>query len=178
MKYIALLRGINVSGQKMIKMAALAKLFESLKFSSVRTYIQSGNVVFDSRASTEGAIVRRIETALQGQYGFAVPVILRSEKDWTKIINANPFLVRKGINEARLYVAFLRDKIERKSFPELDPYRRHNEEFVVTGREIYLHYPEGFGTTKLTNQIFEQKLGTVATTRNLNTLYALTELLG
>lgn len=177
MKFIALLRGINVSGQKTIKMTELTKLFESLKFKNVQTYIQSGNIIFETADAKEEALVDKMETAIQKQYGFEVPILLRSEKDWPKVIKANPFLKKKGTDESRLYVAFLRDKITRKTFPELEPYRKNREDFVVAGREIYLHYPAGFGATKLTNQVFEKKLETVATTRNWNTVNALQEML-
>lgn len=177
MKYVALLRGINVAGQKKIKMVELTKLFEGLKFKNVQTYIQSGNVVFEYHEWKTEPLVAAIEKAIQKACNFEVSVILRTEKDWPKVIKSNPFLKKKGIDEARLYVAFLRDSITRKNFPELEVYRKNKEELVVAGREIYLHYPAGFGTTKLTNQVFEKKLETVATTRNWNTLNALQEML-
>ena len=174
-KYISLLRGINVSGQKRIQMADLAKVYESIKLSDVKTYIQSGNVVFSAPESLGEKLASKIEKAIQKAYGFKADVVLRTADEWLAILKSNPFLKKNKKPEDQLYVALLRETAEDKT-EELLPYCKAKEKFVFSGRELFLHYPEKFGTTKLTLQVMEKKLGTIATVRNWNTMQALGEL--
>ena len=105
--YISILRGINVSGQKKILMADLKALYENLQFENVKTYIQSGNVVFKSEKKLADAdTAKRIEEAIQKKYGFHVPVIIRSHKELEKVIASNSFLSEKNIDLKKLHVTF------------------------------------------------------------------------
>lgn len=177
MKYIALLRGINVSGQKKITMKDLAKVFANMQFSEVQTYIQSGNVLFTAAAQKEEKLTDKIEQTLADTYGFEVQVVIRTGAEWQKLSKNHPFLKKGEAKSDGRYVTLLRDRADAKSLPALAPYCIAGEEFVAAGREIYLSYPAGQGKTKLTNQVIEKKLGTVATTRNWNTVLAIQDLL-
>jgi len=158
MASIALLRGINISGQKKIAMNDLKKVFESLKLKNVQTYIQSGNVLF------EGTIdAKTIEKKIQEVFGFQVTVFLRSKEELRKVIAKNPFA---GKDPNYLYVTFLSDTP--KETPEIT--KDKAEEFIISGKEVYLYCPKGYGRTKLNNNLFERKLKLQATTRNWKTI--------
>ncbi len=166
MKYISLLRGINVSGQKKILMKDLKALYENQGFKNVVTYIQSGNVIFDSDGSVEDMIAK-IQSAITKQYGFDVPVQVRESKHFEKIIKACPFseldLVEEG---TRVMVTFLADVPSKDNVAKLMAYVKEPERLVLVGREVYLHCPNGYGTAKLNNNFLEKKLQVRATTRN------------
>lgn len=103
-KYISMLRGINVSGQKKIKMNELRTLYESLGFRPVKTYIQSGNVIFKSPASDTSELVSNIETKIKQTFGFSVSVIIRTASEFQHVINNNPFYgARKDRSPCDLY---------------------------------------------------------------------------
>lgn len=172
--YIALLRGINVSGQKIIKIDELSKLFEDLGFKNVKTYIQSGNVVFNSKIESSEKIVKSVEKKIKEVFSFDVTVIIRTGDEFRKIIQTNPFLKTKLVD--KLYVTFVSNIIDNKYLEKLHKYKSESEEFRLIGKEIYLYYPDGYGRTKLTNNIIESKLGVKATTRNWNTVNKLFEM--
>jgi len=171
--YISLLRGINVSGQKKIVMADLRAMYQALGFVNVASYVQSGNVVFNSAESDPAALMDRIEAQIETTFGFEVTVFLRDADDFRRIIDGNPFLARESVDEKRLYVTFLYrspadDRISGLAVPAGSP-----DEFMVASDEVYLHCPDGYGTTKLSNTFFEKKLAVPATTRNWNSVNAL-----
>ena len=168
--YISILRGINVSGQKKILMSDLKALYESLGFKNVVTYIQSGNVIFQFKKETDAKLSQMIEAAISKKYQFDVPVIIRSLEEVEKIIAWNPFLNKKNTVIERLHVTFLAEipSKEKFSFPP--------DEFIIAGKEVFLHTPNGYGNTKLSNNFFENKLKVKATTRNWKTVNKLEEL--
>ncbi len=171
--HISLLRGINVSGQKKIKMAGLKGLYRGLGFASVRTYLQSGNVVFDSPENDAVELAARIEARIEQVYGFAVPVFIRHPEDFRRILESSPFADRPGTQPNRLLVTFLlsqpaQDKLEALNVPP-----DTSDEFAIGEAEIFLFCPEGYGRSKLSNHFFERKLGVPATTRNWKTVNAL-----
>ena len=172
--YIALLRGINVSGQKLIKIEELQKLFEALKFESVRTYIQSGNVIFKSDIKEPAKIIGLIEKKIKDKFSFDVTVIIRNTDELGKIIKNNPFVKTKPID--KLYTAFLSGTFDKSKSELLEKYKSKTEEYKINNTEVYLYYPDGAGRTKLTNNIIESKLGVKATSRNWNTVNKLYEL--
>jgi uncharacterized protein (DUF1697 family) len=172
--YIALLRGINVSGQKIIKINELRKLFESLDFKNVKTYIQSGNVVFNSGIDNTDKIVKLVEKKIKDVFTFDVTVIIRTHNELGKIIRTNPFLKSKPVE--KLYVTFLSNITDDENTEKLIKYKSEIEEFRLIGKEMYLFYPDGAGRSKLTNNIFESKLGVKTTTRNWNTVNKLFEM--
>jgi uncharacterized protein (DUF1697 family) len=174
--FISLLRGINVSGQKRLLMPELKALYEALGFEQVITYLQSGNVIFDSSDADRLEISAKIEKGIQQTFGYQVPVFLRDRIDFQRIIHGNPFIHRQGLNLERLYVTFLSAPPAEKSITNLDLPAGVADEFISIGAEIYLHIPGGYGRTILSNNFFEKKLDRVATTRNwrtVNTLYDL-----
>lgn len=175
--FIAILRGINVSGQKKILMADLKSLFEKLSFKEVKTYIQSGNVVFKSLSKLPDIkLAQKIEKAIHEKYDFEVPVITRNKEEWEKIITQNPFLKEKNIDLKKLHVTFLSEIPQKEKLESIEDADFSPDKFKVNGKEIYLHIPESYGETKLSNKFFENKLKVTATTRNWNTVNKLFEM--
>ncbi len=177
--YISILRGINVSGQKKILMADLKTLYEGLKFKDIITYIQSGNVVFKTETKLSGtALAKKIEEAILKQYSFEVPVIIRLADELAAVIKTNPFLKDKKINTEKLHVTFLSEIPEKTNTESIQKLNFLPDQFVVMGKEIFIHCPESYGETKLSNKFFENKLKVSATTRNWNTVNKLMEIVG
>jgi uncharacterized protein (DUF1697 family) len=161
---IALLRGVNIGGRK-VPMAALRDVFEQLGHGNVRTYIQSGNVVFD--ATGPGPRVRAaIEDAIRRAFGLDVTVLLRTPAELAKVTAQNPY-------GEDAYVTFLDGVPDRNRVAALDPAPFAPDEFRVIGQEVYLRCPNGYGRTKVNNTFFEKKLATRATTRNWRTVETL-----
>lgn len=176
-KFISILRGINVSGQKKIKMVDLKSLYELLGFSEVSTYIQSGNVIFLSKITDSAKIESKIEKAIEKEYGFHVPVIVRTAKELSEIFEGLPF---KGVDVVadgtKILVTFLSGTPKKALVTDIKRYVVEPEKLVVSGNAVYLHCPNGYGRTKLSNTFIENKLKVSATTRNLKTLVKLCEL--
>jgi len=171
--YISLLRGINVSGHNKIKMAALRSLYESLGFSDVRSYLQSGNVVFTSAETDRSAIARSIEAAIADAYGYAVTIFVLGAADLEQVFTGNPFLAGRSEDPARLHVTFLADSPSPEMLDNLVPPANASDEFHIDGAYVYLFCPNGYGRTKLSNAFFERKLKVAATTRSWKTVTAL-----
>jgi len=167
--FISLLRGINVGGQKIIRMEELRSLYEDLKLSNIQTYVQSGNVIFDSNDSNASKITELIETQIINILGYSVSVFIRNSNDFHRIINSNPFTERKE-DPAKLHVTFL---YRTPSQSSLDVPDTGLDECILQGEEILLFCPNGYGRTKLTNSFFEKKLNIPCTTRNWKTVNAL-----
>jgi uncharacterized protein (DUF1697 family) len=146
--HIALLRGINVGGHNRVPMAELRSRFEGLGHERVATHVQSGNVVFES-AAVEAAIVSGVEQAIREQFGFAVPVVVRSHSELAAVADRHP-LAGDGPDEAKLHVFFIAKAPEAATAPGLDASRFAPDEFMLDGRELYIHYPNGRGRSKLT----------------------------
>ena len=167
--YIALLRGINVSGHNLIKMAELKRMFEALGFSRVQTFIQSGNVLFES--AEEAAELRpRIEQAITATFGMTVPVVLRTAAQLEQVITACPFPADSLPEGETLYVALLMDEPNQEGIERLRASVNGIDDFQVVGRELYMLYRQPIHKSKLTNNLSERKLGTIATTRNWQTI--------
>jgi len=173
--YISMLRGINVGGHNQIKMTALRELFEALGFEQVRTYIQSGNVVFKAGKSSALQVSRKVEERIAKAFGFRVSVVTRTSAEMGSVIENNPFLKTKGIDPTRLHVTFLSEAPEPAALSKLEALAAAPDQFRGSGREIYLHCPNGYGNTKLSNNTLEQVLAVSATTRNWNTVNKLYE---
>lgn len=171
--HISLLRGINVGGNKKIPMADLKALYESLGFRAVTTYIQSGNVVFDADSADSVELITRIEAAIAQRFGFDVTVLLRSADDLRRILDNDPF---PGVEPAKRHVLFLDAPPASAAVDALKVPAADGEEWLLTGREIYLHYPDGSGRSKMTGAFFEKALGVAATARNWNSINALYQL--
>jgi len=177
--YIAILRGINVSGQKKIKMADLRELLNNSGLEDLQTYIQSGNIIFKSSQRDSSKLAQLIKSKISEHYDFEVPVIIRDGEDWQSAIARNPFTEEKeGVDLQRVGVTFLENEPNRNLVSEIEERDYSPDEFVIDGKEIYLHCPTGFGKTKLTNNFFESKLKVTATTRNWKTVNTLIAMAG
>jgi uncharacterized protein (DUF1697 family) len=155
--YIGLLRGINVGGNKLLKMETLRAICESSGLRNVRTYLQSGNVLFDAPKPP------KLEEAIRKETGMDVAVILRTAAEMRRVVEHNPF---DDFEPAKLQITFLREPTKAQ-LPD---------GWHLIGRDIYAYFPEGMGRSKLVNVLTEKKLGTVCTTRNWNTVVKLAEL--
>ena len=165
--FITMLRGINVSGQKKIKMEELRKLYESLEFQDIRSYIQSGNIIFKTHTSDRLKIISSLRESIFNHFGFDVSIILRTSKELERIVSNNPFHDK---DTKRILVSFLAEENKNYNIDELLQVKAKGEEFKIKGKEIYLFLPYGSGKTKLTNNFFERKLGVQITTRNWKTV--------
>jgi len=172
-RYVALLRGINVGAHRRISMADLRSLFDELGCAEARTYLQSGNVVFESNRSAS-RLAPALERAIADRLAPDVSVLLRAKSELTKVTDANPFAAHE---QSKLHVTFLAKRPTRGRAAALDPTAGAPDEFRLLGRELYLYYPGGYGRSKLSNAYFEKALGVAATTRNWKTVTALAELL-
>lgn len=171
--YIALLRGINVSGQKIIKMEALKKAFESLDYKRVTTYIQSGNVVFGSAAANTSLLRTQIQNTLLKTFGFEVPVSVRTLKEIEEIIKRNPFKKVKTHEGEKLYISFLSGKPTKAAEEDLADVKNDVDEIRLLGYEVYILCRKGYGNTLFSNTFIEKKLAVSATTRNWDTVQKL-----
>jgi uncharacterized protein (DUF1697 family) len=174
--YVALLRAINIGARNKIPMSGLKALFRDLGHEDVATYVQSGNVVFRSRAGAERRIAAELERGITKEFGHDVAVLLRTPAELAKIAKGNPFL--KGETEhKKLHVMFLDKRPTAKAVAGLDLDRSPPDAFSVKGRDIYLHFPtRGSGRSKLTIGYFEGRLGVRGTARNWRTVTTLLEL--
>jgi uncharacterized protein (DUF1697 family) len=166
---ISLLRGINVSGSKIIKMDALRKAFEDCGFKKVQTYIQSGNIIFQHNETTTTELERKIAHKIKDQFGFDVPVLVKTFEALKTVVKNNPFGKNPLKDASFFHVTFLSSvpgKENSKKFTELS---FPPEEFILTGNTLYLYMPKGYGNAKLTNNFIESKLKVNATTRNWKT---------
>ena len=168
--YISLLRGINVSGQKKIKMAELTSLYESLNFENVSTYIQSGNVVF--RSSNDAQVIKEaIEAAIKEHFNFEVPVMVITQHQLENVAENLPFthidIEQEG---SKIIIFFLSNNVSIDQRDILEPYLTNSEQLVIGKGVIYLYCPEGSGKSKLTNKFIENKLKLISTARNIKTI--------
>jgi uncharacterized protein (DUF1697 family) len=171
---LALLRGINVGGNCSLPMKELAAIFAAAGASSVRTYIQSGNVIFEAGDPT--LVTAQVTGEIARVYGYPGRIVLRSAEELRAAYQANPF-AKAGAPVETLNIYFLADMPAPAAVRSLDPDRSPGDSFVVRGREIYLQLPNGMARTKLTNAWFDSKLKTVSTARNWNTVGKLVELM-
>jgi len=174
-RYVAFLRGINVSGQKLIKMEALKQYFAMPGFKNIVTYIQSGNVVFDAKETDELKLRTKIEKQLFKQLGYDVPVVLRTTDEIKSVIENNPFKNAPPDDARKLYVHFLSGTPATELHTALAAYKNEGEELLIIQREVYL-LTVSYGTTRLTNSLMEKKLGVTSTARNWATVNKVPEL--
>jgi len=171
-KYLALLRGINVSGKNKILMKDLKILCESLGWVNVQTYIQSGNVVFESTA--EKGLAVSLSEAIRKTYGFEVPVVIRNLDEMRKIMAVEAF---PGSDPAFQHVTLLESQPEKGLVDAIPAEKYLPDCFLMHEKEIYLYCPGGYGNTKLNNTFFEKKLKTTATARNRKTMTELVRMM-
>jgi uncharacterized protein (DUF1697 family) len=174
--YLALLRGINLGGRNKVAMADLRKLFVDLGHGDAKTYIQTGNVIFCSPSNEAPRLSKAIETRIAEDLGVPASVLLRTKNDIAHVIANGPFLGRTS-DPAKLLVTFLAEEPDPARVTRLDKPAGETAEFEIAGREVYLHCPDGYGRTKLSNAYIERRLGVAATTRNWRVITKLSELM-
>ena len=174
-RHIALLRGINVGGHNKLPMKNLAAIFRQAGCNHVQTYIQSGNVVLQAEMNLVGRLPLIVNELIRQEFGFEIPVVIRSGAEMARVVQSNPFLAQ-GADPRELAVGFLAAQPDSARIANLDPHRSPPDEFVVQGSEIYLRYPHGLARSKLTNAYFDSKLKTISTFRNWRTVCRLVEL--
>jgi uncharacterized protein (DUF1697 family) len=175
--HIAMLRGINVTGYKTVKMEHLRAMFTDAGYKDVRTYIQSGNVIFETGEPASG-LSAKIQKAILKEFGFDMSVLTKTAKEMADIVKRNPLAKDAALDQKRLYVTFLADDPPRDALKLLQPLALKEDKIHITGRAVYLYCPKGYGDTKLSNTTIEKKLGCGATTRNWNTTKTLSEMAG
>ncbi len=175
-RWISFLRGINVGGANLIRMPALKAVYESLGLSDVQTYLQSGNVIFSSHATDIPALEERIEQGITQTFALNIPVLIRTAADLQRLVDQNPFTHGRSEDPARLAVVFFQRPPNEAGLLRLAEFSDPVDEFLISGQEVFLFCPNGFGRSKLTNTFFEKKLGVFATARNWNTVNALLKL--
>lgn len=168
--FISLLRGINVTGKKLIKMEALRAIYEDLGFQNVETYLQSGNVIFSALDIEARQIEKRISDRIENDFGFLVTVIVLSVSQLSKIITNNPLLEKENIDPTFLHVTFLSSRPKNIDFGPIEKKCQNRAAIFYSDNSIYLFCPDGYGKTKLTNNFLEKNLKTGATTRNWKTI--------
>ncbi len=173
MTFISMLRAINVSGQNRIAMPELKRLYEGLGLTNVQTYVQSGNVVFDSPGRAAAELAAAIEAQIAQKFALKVAVFVRDVEDFQRILDGNPFLTGRNESTAFLHVTFLNQMPTAAQWSSLKAPGGVSDEFVPGVQEVFLFCPNGYGRTKLNNTFFERKFGITATTRNWNTVQAL-----
>jgi uncharacterized protein (DUF1697 family) len=167
--YVGLLRGINVGGNKAVSMAALRELMEGLGFGDVKTLLQSGNVVFSGAKQAAEKLERQVEAAIRKKLAVDADVMIRTADEWVKIIGANPFQPMAESDPSHLVLICLKAKPDAGAVAKLQAAIKGREEVKAIGRELYVTYVDGIGTSKLTNTVIEKNLGARGTARNWNT---------
>lgn len=175
-RYISILRGINVSGKNLIKMADLRLTFEKMGFQQVSSYVQSGNIIFSGKKMQEEEIEQTIFQYLKTGFEFDIPIIVLRKKTLQNIIDSNPMTNHPKKDPSFMHVTFLKTLPGNFNPEEIEAKKLEGEEFYFTEKAIYLYCPNGYGTTKLNNNFFEKKLQVTATTRNWRTTNKLLEI--
>ncbi len=165
-----MLRGINVGGQKKINMEDLKKIYESIELKFVKTYIQSGNVIFQYSNTNTTKLADKIESKIKQYFKFDVSVLIRTKSEFHTVIKNNPFCNK---DPSKTHVTFLTDTPTDIPKDDINKLKDKSEEFFIHGKQVYLLFPNGYGKSKLNNMFFERKLKVTATTRNWKTVSAL-----
>ena len=170
-RYVALLRGINVGGKNKLPMADLRDIFIASGCGDVRTYIQSGNVVFGAAQDLAERVPGIVTRAIGERFGYETAVVVRSGDEIRRVAASNPF--DTSGDPRFLQVAFLEAAPGDEAVSRLDPQRSPPDAFEAKGRHVYLHYPNGVARSKLTNEYLSSRLGTASTMRNWRTVLTL-----
>jgi uncharacterized protein (DUF1697 family) len=171
--YISMLRGINVGAHKRIKMEQLRNTFEGMGFEQVKTYIQSGNVIFKTANVSEPVLTHRIEKKLLEDFGFPVAVISRTADDMAKAVQNNPFLKDSGIDADKLHIAFLSDAPAPSALQKCESLTVAPDKACCCGTELYLYLPNGVSGSTLMKSSLDRALGVMTTMRNWRTVNAI-----
>jgi len=168
-RYICLLRGINVVGKNLIRMAELRTTFERLGFGNVSTYLQSGNVLFETGKTDKNHLEEMIASEIGKDFGFQVPVLLIKPDLLKEVVDQCPYIPQKEEDFSSIYLTFPFSPVQDFNLEKLLSKRLPGEEIEVRKQAVYLYCPGGYGKTKLSNTFLEYVLGVPCTTRNLRT---------
>ncbi len=171
---IAVLRGINVGGKRKVPMADLRALCQQTGMGNVKTYIQSGNIVFRSAASSE-QLAEMLTNEIKTRFGFEVPVIVRTGSELAQAITDNPFYNKKA-DIGKLHLAFLNALPENVLVKQAETQQYKPDQFAVIGRSVFVYCEGKYHQSRLSNSFFEKKLNVSASTRNWKTVLKLAEL--
>ena len=171
-----MLRGINVGAHHRIKMQELCAVYESLKLENVRTYVQSGNVIFWANQKNIGALTTKIQSAIDRAFGFRPGVVIRNTQEMRQAIAANPFGKRVQTEPAKVLVTFLFSQPSAEATAALLNLKAHREELHLKGRELFIYFPDGAGKSKLPWSSLDKMLQTTGTARNWNSVLKMLEI--
>ena len=174
--YITLLRGINVGPHKRIKMENLRASFEALGFEQVKTYIQSGNVVFQTGKVSTSRLSKQIEERIRKEFGFPISVVTRTAAEVSLAVDSNPFLKEKGIDPEKLHVTFLSESPKPAALQKLTGLTPPPDRLHCVGKEIFFYLPNGVSGSVLMRQSVDRILQVVPTTRNWRTVNQLAQM--
>jgi uncharacterized protein (DUF1697 family) len=174
--YVGLLRAVNVGGAAPLGMTALVDALRDGGFENVRTWLQSGNVIFRSGSSDSSRLEEKLEARLRNRFGLTTDVFVRSASEWKSLVDQNPFVREAEADPAHLVVAVLKQAPSSEQWGALQTAIRGRERVHPAGRHAYVVYPDGIGRSRLTPSLLERKIGTRATSRNWNTVRKLDQL--
>jgi uncharacterized protein (DUF1697 family) len=175
-RYVALLRGINVGGNKLLGMAKLRGVFAEIGLGEARSLLQSGNMVFESEGRTSVQLEKLLEAETLQRLGLATTFFVRTAREWKSVVADNPFPDAAKQDPSHLMVLFLKQTPAPASIQALRAAIVGREKVEAVGRHAYIHYPDGIGRSRLTPAILDAKLGQRGTARNWNTVLKLTAL--
>jgi uncharacterized protein (DUF1697 family) len=173
--FVALLRGINVGKHRRVAMADVRSATIEAGYEDVTSYLQSGNLILESRGHTSAAVGSALERKFRSALQLDIDVIVRSAAELAKVVAKNPLFDAK-LDPKFLHVAFLKQKPSAAAARTLKDVAFGRDKFVLQGAELYFRYPDGSGQSKMAAAFFEKKLGTPATARNWRVVTTLTEL--
>lgn len=174
--YVALLRAVNVGGTSRLAMADLRNLIAELDFSEVQTVLQSGNAVFRGKKTTTTALESLLERETEKRLGIATQYLVRTAPEWSAVVNANPFPKEAEHDPSHLVVMPLKTAPLPAQVKALAAAIRGREGCQAVGKQLYVVYPDGIGTSKFTGALIEKHLATRGTARNWNTVLKLAAL--
>lgn len=176
--YVTILRGINVGGKNLIRMADLRKELTNLTLYNIQTYIQSGNIVFQANSNDPSELQLKIHHLIKAKWGFDVPVIAITGKEFSDIIMNHFCQKDSSFDPAYSHITFLSEPHNIGETEKIENNKSPGEVYKLSDRAVYLYFPAGYGKTKLDNSFFEKTLGVTATTRNYRTSMKLLEMVG
>ena len=175
-RYISLIRAINVGGHAQVNKTELISIYEALGFQGVKTYLQSGNVIFDAAEGEKEGLINSIQESLARKTGASPSVLLRTPDEMKRVIENNPFTKTAGTDTGKLYVTFLSKTPEIALLKKAAAIHDESDRFVIHGEEIYIYCENGYGRSRFSNNFFEKNLKVIATTRNWRTTTALLDI--
>ncbi len=171
-----MLRGVNVGKHYRITMDVLRAIYESLGLEDVRTYVQSGNVIFRSKEKNAAKLAKNIQERIQKSLNFRPAIVVRTAEDMRAVVTANPFAGREDIEPGKLLVTFLADNPAARAEKNLSDLEGYPEELRLLGRELYIYFPDGAGKSKLPWAQIEKLVGVTGTARNWNSVTKMLEI--